>query len=170
MFDALHAGCIPLILSYDFVWPFSNNVDMTKNSDSKTPSTALLTPSTFSISLNAKDFDRPSYTKKCESSTAGLAHVNATIQHFLEGLPASELRRLRKGALKAADTYAYYSRRADLPDNPLREGILPDGGAAHALVQALADRAEGALWPACQEELERGSAKPNEKDATGFLC
>ena len=69
---------------------------------------------------------------------------------------------------KARDLYAYYKRRGDgsLPDNPLREGVLPDGGAAHALVGALVDRAAGARWPACEEELK----KPRGEDPKRFKC
>jgi hypothetical protein len=84
------------------------------------------------------------------------------------GKQMQDLKGRRGGTI--TDVYAYYRRREDLPDNPLHAGILPDGGAAHALVQALAERAEGVLWPACRDELAQGSAKPDERDAMRFEC
>ena len=64
--------------------------------------------------------------------------------------------------------YSYYLKTPDLPNNPLREGILPNGGAAHALVQALAERANGKYWPSCEEELREKRA---EKDHVArFQC
>jgi hypothetical protein len=138
MFDAILAGCIPLILSYDFVWP------LTKEFDAALP----LDPSEFSIRLEAKDHDTSRLRKNCtikDESQPGL-------QAMLESIPASEIKRLRAGVQKAAELYSYFRRTPDLPNNPLRDGVLPNGGVAMALVEALSQRAGGVRWPACEEE------------------
>ena len=65
--------------------------------------------------------------------------------------------------------YSYYVKTPDMPNNPLREGILPNGGAAHALVQALAERAaNGDYWPSCQEEVKEKRA--GDDHVAGFQC
>jgi hypothetical protein len=88
--------------------------------------------------------------------------------------PTEEIQRLRLGVQQAADTYSYYipnTRRADLPDNPLRAGVLPDGGAAHSLVAALSERANGILWPACRDELlSMAENNPPVVDPVTFKC
>ena len=152
-FDALLAGCIPIILSEDFVWPFTTEFDRRSNkSDSGSTSvkTAVLNPDDFSIRLRASDheiskFDSP---RNCTPITDSLS-----LQSVLEAISSDELARLRRGVALAADAYSYYTKRLDLPDNPLREGVLPEGGAAHLLVRALEERASGALWDACQREM-----------------
>jgi hypothetical protein len=143
MFDALLAGCIPVILSYDFVWPYTNEFDPLISLD----------PNEFSIKLLAADYAE---SKLDETTCLPKNETEPGLQAWMDAISAQEIQKLRKGVEKARDLYGYYKRRSDgsLPDNPLREGILPDGGAAHALVNALADRAAGARWPACEEELK----------------
>jgi hypothetical protein len=155
MFDALLAGCIPIILSHDFVWPLTNEFDPL----------IPLSPLDFSIRLLAEEYDQE---KLDESSCLPKNTTSPGLQIWMDGIPESEIQRLRKGVEMARDLYGYYKPRADgsLPDNPLREGVLPDGGAAHALVKALADRASGVRWPACKEELK----KPRETDPRQFKC
>ena len=149
MFDALFAGCIPVVLSEDFVWPF------TKEAGSQL---VLLDPNTFSIRLKSDD-----YTLQDPCG----ADRSRSLQTFLEkNVSAAEVLRLRKGVHKAAQIYAYYQRSKTLPDNPLQHSVLPDGGAALALVTALAKRAGGVLWPECEEELK----KPRKQDPTRFKC
>ncbi len=160
MFDALHAGCIPIILSHDYVWPLTTEFDGTNGTN------LLLRPQDFAIRLKAQDYDEASFHPNCDLANSS----SFTIQNYIESLSAAEIARLRVGVEKAANVYAYYKRRTDLPDNPLQAGVLPDGGAAHALVAALAERAEGVLWPACQEELENGSAQPDVPNAWQFAC
>ena len=139
-FDALLAGCIPVILSEDFVWPFTAEFDRSSNGTGA--GMAILNPDDFSIRLRAQDheiskFDSP---KTCVPVTAEHDignNGNSSLQAVLEAISADELARLRRGAAKAAYSYSYYKKRPDLPDNPLKEDILPDGGASHVLVRAL---------------------------------
>lgn len=50
MFDALLSGCVPVVLSEDFVWPLTKEFD---------PSSALLDPDDFSLRWNASHFIEP---------------------------------------------------------------------------------------------------------------
>lgn len=158
MFDALHAGCIPIILSHDFVWPFTKEFDAV--------SSPLLNPSDFSIRLDAKLYQSAKYDKQCQLKNK--TNTPTDIQSFIESVSAQDIEKLRQAAWKASDRYAYYKKRPDLPENPLGEGILPDGGAAHNLVKMLSERASGKLWPACQQDL---SKRKKQKDKVNqFKC
>jgi hypothetical protein len=151
MFDALFAGCIPIVLSEDFVWPF------TKESGSQL---VLLDPNDFSVRVPSNDYV---LKDPCGSDR------NHSLQIFLERtFSAAEILRLRAGVQRAAHVYAYYPRDDTLPDNPLQNNVLPSGGAAHALVQALGERASGRLWAACKQELQ--GLDPNQDPVDQFKC
>lgn len=174
MFDVLHGGCIPVVLSHDFVWPFSNEFDVISISSQDPGLTTtvrnpakLLDPNDFSIRLNAADYSTPRHDKKCNVAADASDHG---LQSLFETISPAEIQRLREGGARASDMYAYYARRKSLPDNPLQEGILPDGGAAQALVGALAERVNGALWLACEKELQELTAGGRIDDPKKFIC
>jgi hypothetical protein len=81
---------------------------------------------------------------------------------------ATEIERLQKGVKHAADLYSFYRRDSGITDNPLRDGILPDGGAAHALLKALAARIGGKRWLRCEQEL--ASLPSNTPEVKSFKC
>jgi hypothetical protein len=190
MFDALLAGCIPVVLSHDFVWPFTKEFDRsaTGNSSAVTSisgeigSTTMLfgedngsgkidvlVPNDFSIRLQVSDHIEPKFTEKlCQRISKGVAANQTDLQSMLDSVPTEELLRLKQGVRRAAYAYSYYKKRQDLPDNPMKEGILPDGGAAHILVRALGERAEGKLWPECERELK--SKNPAQDKVHKFRC
>jgi hypothetical protein len=197
MFDALLAGCIPVILSHDFVWPFSAEFDRSASrgggmgnahtaivdgirssvslygdlfqQGQSSSSIALLNPADFSIRLNVKDHMEPKFSpRSCERVTDGKGANQTDLQSVLDAIPPEEMERLKRGAELAGYAYSYYQKRPDLPDNPMTEGILPDGGAAHMLVRALEERALGRLWPACEQEL-RGK-DPSKDNVNKFKC
>ena len=140
MFDSLIAGCIPVILSKDFVWPFTKEFDKAVSLD----------PSEFSIRLDASDYNQqlldPKTCKALDPARPGL-------QAYLDSIPIDEIQRLQAGALKAGRLFSWYKENSHLPKNPLKEGVLPDGGTAHYVVNQLAERSAGIRWPACQKEL-----------------
>jgi hypothetical protein len=139
MNDAVVAGCIPVVLSTDYVWPLSTDVDPTSN----------INPSTFSVRLNFSDFGRPMFDgERCQRVDG-----NLTLEEYLETIPSSEIRRLQEGMRKVAPQFEYYQRR-NMSDTPLSDRLLPDGGAAHALVRELSKRAVENRWAQCQEELK----------------
>jgi hypothetical protein len=153
MFDALHAGCIPIILSEDFVWPFTREFDNI--------SSPFLEPHDFSIRLDAKLYEKEKYDNKCKLKN-GTSPSTHDLQSFIETISSKNILRLREAAWKASERYSYYKSRPDLPENPLRERLLPDGGAAHALVQMLSERANGKVWPACENDLSKLEKKPDK--------
>ncbi|KAL3901436.1 MAG: hypothetical protein SGARI_006073, partial [Bacillariaceae sp.] len=181
MFDALLAGCIPVILSHDFVWPFTAEFDRSASKgtsvsnanaaiasgvrsaanlygdlfqDKSTSSIALLNPDDYSIRLQVTDHMEPTLDPRtCEHVTEGKGVNQASLQSVLDAISPEELTRLRRGVEVAGYAYSYYQNRPDMPNNPMQESILPDGGAAHMLVRALEERSSGKLWPACEREL-----------------
>lgn len=134
---------------------------------------ALLNPDDFSIRLHAADHEN---SKVDSPKTCNLISVNDNIgnqgnlqlQSVLEAISSDELARLRRGLTLAADTYSYYKKSTNLPDNPHQQGILPEGGASHALVGASEDRDSGALWDACRREMENKDVK--EDSIKRFKC
>jgi hypothetical protein len=168
MFDALFAGCIPVILSHDYVWPFTREFDrlIPEPVSSEVATSIILDPNDYSIRLNVPDHKFPKFDKDTCKRVA--PESQGDLQRVLEAISPDEILRLREGATKAAAAYSYYRPSPTLPDNPLKEGILPDGGAAHLLIQALEERAEGKLWPACKEELKQHD--PSLDRVNRFLC
>ena len=152
MFDAILAGCIPLILSYDFVWPLSIEFDKSHTLD----------PSEFSVRLDASYYEKSRVRKNCTLKDESLP----SLQSMLESIPADEIQRLRLGVKKAAESYSYFRPSSDLPDNPLRERVLPNGGATFALIEALGARSAGRRWPECKAEV---SLAPSDTVNT-FKC
>jgi hypothetical protein len=169
-FDAVLAGCIPLILSRDFVWPYSSDIP---------GSPVLVRESDFSIRLNSSDFklaeedgvdgsNRTGCVADSSPTKRGRRSHRTTIQELIQSIPEAEIRRLQGNLPKAASIYSYYEPSADLPDHPLLERTLPNGPAAHALVQALADRRYGKRWPACKAEIQGND--PTRDNVHVFRC
>jgi hypothetical protein len=160
MFDAVLAGCIPVILSHDFVWPLSDEIE---SSDSG----STLLQSDFSIRLPAQDYWERRYDQTCQLSNAS----DISIFERLQKVSSDEVDRLRKGLKIAATRYSYYPLSATtLVENPLRDDVLPTGGAARALVSALEERAGGVKWPACRQELERAKDAGQNPEPDQFQC
>lgn len=159
MFDAILAGCIPVVLSHDFVWPLSNEIE---------PGNAhSLDPADFSIRLPALEYWDRKYNEECTLINAS----DISLVQYVERIPRQEIARLRQGLQTAADRYSYYPRSTGLVENPLRDNVLPTGGAAVALISALEERASGAKWPACQaEHAERSMADPHTPEPDQFKC
>ena len=155
MFDAILMGCIPVVLSHDFVWPFTKDFD----------SSVDLDPESFSVRMNASDFESPVVNyKSCQSVNP----LRPGILDRLKQIPQSEIERLQLGLANVANSYAWYQRAESLPDNPLRDGVLPTGGTAYRLVHELELRARGVRWPACKREY---GANPWTKQSTKkFRC
>ena len=190
MFDCVHAGSIPVVLTQDFVWPFSTDL-FGSDANSTTYGDDILRPSDFALRFEARDFLVP--TVECQRNgrndmcqAYGLNHhrphsnISVATPTSLETRLASEIsnpndiRRMRQYLRTVSDEYfAWYARRPDLPDDPLRSGVLPDGGAARKFVKVLEDRAYGKLWPACESELQAIEALPPKqrpRDPANFKC
>jgi hypothetical protein len=166
MFDVLHSGCIPVIISHDFVWPFTSEFDAINTTNQS------LDPNEFSIRLQADVYSKAAFDSRTCHRLDGTNSNNTeagALQTFLDSISASEILHLQNGVKKASRIYSYYEHRPDLPVNPLQAGILPDGGAARMLVQALSERASGKFWAACEEEL-KGKNPEIEDTINSFKC
>jgi Exostosin family len=175
MFDCLHAGSIPVVLSHDFVWPFTGEFDSGRtemkalegNRSTDGSGSAVLSPRDFSIRLNASDYVSASLDPKtCRPLNAS----RPSLESHLESVSDAEIRRLQAGVRHMSDRYSWYRRRDDLPDHPLQARLLPDGGAAHRLVKMLEVRATGTLWGECQEELTHQKQQSHVREANQFKC
>ena len=170
MFDALFAGCIPVVLSYDFTWPFTNQMDKELYPN--------LNEDDFAIRLNTSEFVAPGELKGNNnqkdyycSILSSANYSKHSLQRRLEEVSPEEIIRLSRGVQYVAKLYSYYEYNPKLSSNPLRDSVLPTGGAAHALVEELGKRANGVLWPACQEEVRQ--LRSNGKkihNPTQFKC
>lgn len=156
MFDAVLTGCIPIILSHDFVWPLTDELP---------GDTAPLKVEDFSLRWNASEYSTRKYNASCQL----IDDTQPSLEERIRAIPASEVERLQEGLRRAARIYSYYRPRPNFPWNPLRDGILPDGDAALSLVRALEDRASGERWNGCQEELLQIQQDPPE-EPTKFVC
>jgi hypothetical protein len=154
MFDAVNAGCIPIILSHDYVWPF------TKEADPSIP----VDPSLFGYRWNATNFMDDKHGNNCELKE----NVKPTLQAEIEKISGEEIATLRHGLKEASYLYSYWSTKDySGSDYPLRDDILPDGGASRALIKLLGRRAGGSMWGECKVELE---GRDERKDARRFKC
>jgi Exostosin family len=173
MFDCLHAGSIPVVLSHDLVWPFTDEFDtgwteaLEGSSSTDESRSAVLSPRNFSIRLNASDYA----SAALDPNTCHMLNASRpSLESHLEFVSQAEIRRLQAGVHRMGDLYSWYRRRDDLPDHPLQARILPDGGAAHRLVKMLEVRATGMLWNECQEELVRRQQQSHVREANQFQC
>lgn len=130
------------------MWPFTNEFDPTLDLD----------PSQFSVRLSASDFDTPLLDP---NTCQPVDPQKPGLQTFLDSIPPEQIRKLQDGAAKAGRLFSWYKENPELPLNPLKEGILPDGGTAHFVVRSLEERAAGKLWPDCRDEL---AAMPERRD------
>ena len=160
MYDATIAGCIPIILSKDFVWALSIESDPES-------SNTMIDPTTFSIRLDSSPFVDARLDKDtCDTFNQDKPPLTTYLETHIS---PEEIQRLRQGLEHAKTHYSFYSHEdKDIPTNALKHNILPTGGVAFALIAALEDRAEGKRWPACEAELKtipKGTREPNH-----FLC
>jgi hypothetical protein len=158
MYDAILAGCIPIILSEDFVWPF---VSMEHNFTSHQAPKAL-NPSDFALHVDARQFLEPSYyiskfpnrTKVCHRKKSDEQQYKSLAEYVRQTVSEEQIALLQEGVLEAAKAYSFFDASTTSMNNPLQEGILPSGGAAKWIVSELEHRAAmgGDYWIACQEE------------------
>ena len=159
-FDAVLAGCIPVVLSKDFVWPFTKEAD---------PVGETRDASDFSLRWNVTNFTETRFDPKtCKQKEGGIG--DGGFKAALERVGSDEIERLRRALRDAKDLYSFYEHKVGLEDgvadNPLMEGVLPAGGASRELVRALEKRARGVRWGPCEEELKL----PRGNDPRHFQC
>jgi Exostosin family len=160
MFDAVLAGCIPIILSEDFVWPFASEEQ--KNTTVHQRSIKALNPSDFALRLDARQFLEPLYhtsrqangTMVCQRKNSHENQHKSLSEYVRQTVSEKQIAALQEGMLEAAKEYSYFEFSATSRNNPLQEGIVPSGGAAKRIVSELEHRSVmgSEYWIACQEE------------------
>jgi len=147
MYDAVVAGCIPVVLSTDFGWSLTTDVDLFSD----------VGPEEFAVRI-------PSEVMKgggeCESMP---------VHDFLASLGEKEIERLLAGVEKAGKLFAYYKEDKDMTETLLSDKYLPDGGASEAIVRELEKRVGGERWRACERERSE-VAKEKVKEPNKFVC
>lgn len=161
MYDAVVSGCIPVILSTDFIWAhttdnhFNISIGQDDASSSNGAVTGSIDPSAFSIWLNSSDFDKPLFNEDCDRFRRLKRRGLITVEEWLAKVPESEVKRLQQGLKEVAPLFSFYSANKSLPLNPLADHILADGGAIHRLLHSLALRTTvdaSITWEACAKE------------------
>jgi Exostosin family len=105
MYDCLHAGSIPVILSNDFVWPFTSDVDRTPPHDAPTIGDGPLLSSsissdTFSIRCDTGEFVRPAhYPATCQLLDASLT----SLEGRLDSVAAEQVQKLQQAGIRMSD-------------------------------------------------------------------
>jgi hypothetical protein len=155
MFDTINAGCIPVILSHDFVWPYTSEADPSITID----------PSRFSLRWNKADFEVSKYGDQCILKD----DATPTIEQRFEMISVDEIANLRESMKKMSWLYSFWDKKGypQASEFPLIDGVFPGGGASIAIVKLLGDRAGGSRWPECKIELD---GRVEGKDATRFVC
>ena len=193
MYDAVLSGCIPVVLSHDFVWPFSTDLSMKSGRPSlhtTNPQHPVLKPETFAIHLDAQRFSLAVYQHTRAPNGSLICHpLNSPQDHqhqhpeslqtyLLRSITQKEVSSLQKGLKEATNALSYFASPSggqdewSLPDSPLQRGILPSGGAAHRLLEELANRVRHGKenWEECQEEKTNILSRTGGKMVTSNKC
>ena len=177
-YDALLAGCVPVVVSDDALWAYSNEMGLDGDLD---PASFALNVS--EASLLKFDADPDKQTTVNTKADAGHAHhagrddADAFPLLGILGAARRGLAGLREAGATAAWAYRYYATGDYGDEDPLLAGAFPNGGALALLVRDLERRARGSRWPACEAERARPhfelkkqycGAVPAAKEARGL--
>ena len=193
MYDVMHFGCIPVVISDDLVWAFSKetggSVDPKRfsiqlpQSVVQFPTDVLLRKfggpkgralwgtlpngeSLFSLLERAKDLP----------SVENGIYVNPLV-HILRQVSAENVATLQRGIKEVEGMYRFYTHDSTIRDIPTAVRRFPDGGATAQLAAALSQRKRaglGDLSKRCQAERFRKGHKyiprhPCDKDTADSL-
>ena len=148
-------SCVPVIISNEFIWPFSP------------PFSSILDPSTFRFT--------PSYHLSFKYLHCSVNIPHSTIlkdtdqlPHHLMKIGKKKYHTLQANVLQTASNFSYWSFPTYSPSqNPLMDGIIPDGGAIENLMKELTTRKiEGITkrWKECKKERKTVNVKNKRND------
>ncbi|KAJ1453615.1 exostosin family-domain-containing protein [Pelagophyceae sp. CCMP2097] len=135
-YDAILAGCVPVLISDDALWAFAQEFGFGE-----------LDPGLFALRIPEEAMTQHGGVGSNATTFPMLKHIAA--------VDATRLAALRQAGTQAAHFYRYYAARNYGKQDPLVSQAFPDGGALAMLVHELAKRAKGARWPKCESELRR---------------
>lgn len=185
MYDVLNFGCVPVTLSDDLVWAYSDQTGGRLNHSafsiqipqSVVHFTAQKTLAKYAYTrhdLGVLPSGQLIYDLLQQSVAAGGDHspeghyVNPLVQ-ILSKVSPQDIAYLQAGVARAAPHYRYYAMNSNLKFIPTSQHVVPDGGAIHMLSELLQVRKEHglvALRDVCQAERNR----KNHKYVSRYSC
>jgi len=155
MYDVLNFGCIPVVLSDDLIWAYSDqtNGPLDHNSFSiQIPQSVVHFTTRKSLARFAANktamgtlpsgvllYDLLDTACKAGKEYQNGIYVNPLVL-ILQSIPPKDVEYLRAGVGKAAPFYRYYKLQPDMVAIPTAEHALPEGGAIEALAAQLQQR------------------------------
>jgi hypothetical protein len=173
MYDVLNFGCIPVILSDDLVWAFSDQSGGPLNHSDfaiQMPQSVIQYTSQRTLRLyqnRKREFGiLPSgillYDLLAKSHAIGGDYTNGIyvnpLVQILKLIPKQDIEHFQNHGNKAANFYRYYAMNKSMNSIPTAHHILPDGGAMEIVSNALQDRKTyglAKLGDECQIERKR---------------
>jgi len=185
MYDAMNFGCIPVVISDDLVWAYSDQTagtlqhakfslqlpqstvrftaeSLLKTYADKRESLGVL-PSgvTFYSLLEEASVNRAAYDSKGR-------YVNPLVQ-MLQRVSSNDVEILRAGVAQAAPMFQYYAKRPGMQTIPTATHAFPDGKAMQVFSELLSRRKSNGVdnvWKECAAE----KAQPGHKYIGNFPC
>lgn len=158
MYDVLNFGCIPVVLSDDLVWAFSDQTGGTLNHTDfamQLPQSIIQFTAARTLQQYAKDkvmlgvlpiSGLSLYDLLEKAQKSGLDHdkgvyLNPLVQ-ILKQVPQQDIDYYRQHGNKAAHYYRFYAMNESMSIIPTAQHVLPSGGAIDMVAQALSERKE----------------------------
>jgi hypothetical protein len=156
MYDVLNFGCVPVVLSDDLVWAYSDQTGGPLNHSSfslQIPQSVVHFRASRSLEkyradrramgvlpsgLLVYELLRQAYDQQGDMYQ-GRYYVNPLVQ-ILQRIPAADYAALLRGVRAAAPYYRYYQLRPSMDKIPLVTVTLPDGGAIETMARRLSQR------------------------------
>lgn len=156
MYDVLNFGCIPVVLSDDLVWAFSDQTGGSMNHGDfaiQMPQSVVQFASTRSLRVYADrkdDFGILPVSKLRlydlleKAQQSGVEYENGQyinpLVHILRQVPREDIDHLQKFGKTAAKNYRFYAMNVSMSDIPTAKHVLPDGGAMGQIADLLTQK------------------------------
>lgn len=156
MYDVLNFGCIPVVLSDDLVWAFSDQTGGSMNHGDfaiQMPQSVVQFASTRSLRVFADrkdDFGVLPVSKLRlydlleKAHQSGVEYENGQyinpLVHILRQVPREDIDHLQQFGKIAAKNYRFYAMNVSMSDIPTAKHVLPDGGAMGQIADLLTQK------------------------------
>lgn len=155
MYDVLNFGCVPVVLSDDLVWAYSDqtngpldhrsfSVQMPQSVVHFTAHKSLARFAGNKVDMGTLPSGTLLYDLLDAACKAGKEYQNGIYVNplvlILQNIPPKDVEFLRAGVKKAAPFYRYYNLQSGMTEIPTAIHSLPQGGAIETLAAQLAQR------------------------------
>eukprot|EP01040_Poterioochromonas_malhamensis_P001367 gene1367-1448_t len=173
MYDVLNYGCVPVVLSDDLIWAFSDQTGGLLNHSSfsiQMPQSVVQyqidhslrrykdQPEKFGFLPSGKSlYQILLESKKNDPDFENGIYVNPLVR-VLRRIPQSDIEYLQKNGVEAAKHYRYYQMNKDMNSVPTAHHFFPDGGAMEMIAEELEERKKQGIsnvHEECAKELGR---------------